>query len=78
MVLVTFTTKSNPIHAGEESLWLLDMLQKDKVTRLLELRIIIRSLVFLFVSKEMAKETSESIDWMASEVYCCNTKGATA
>lgn len=37
---------------------------------LLELRIMIKSRVFLSVSKEMADETTFSIDSMASGVYC--------
>jgi hypothetical protein len=44
---------------------------------LLELRSIIKSLVFPFVSKEMAKETLDDIVSIASGVYCCSTKGAT-
>ena len=45
---------------------------------LTELRIMIISLVFLFVSNEIAEETSDSIVWIISEEYCCRTSGATA
>lgn len=38
----------------------------------------IKSLVFLFVSREMAEETSDSMVSIASGVYCWSTKGATA
>lgn len=57
---------------------MLKNLLENDLTHLLELRIIIRSRVFLLVSKEMAEEISDNIDWIASEVYCCNTNGATA
>lgn len=45
---------------------------------LLEFRIMINSRVFLLVSMEMARDTSNSIFWIESEVYCWSTNGATA